>query len=361
MAPLFAFLALLIVLLISYTNGCSIAYPANAQTYIANVQLLDEIIFPDSVLLTISRTGADTTPQTPWCKIMNVIDGSVGRTLDCDARRWNRVVREYTAPDIKSTTVSCKDNCDGSTATCTIVRYSVPFTIDNIPFSASSAGCSTITTGSIFTSFTINDLSTTYISFSTNMVGIEFDESVSPHTYKLYNVHRMGDWSYLIPEGWYSDHLAQGIKIYSDANVLSVPLPCCLCHGRKLSSYSIETDKDTDTQIFTLNSLGFGGGNVDAIKQRVLNQGLFFSQSVYVYDLSNGGSVTSFKPDLCDFMARCKVSPCESALCPMNSGAVCVEDYCGGCNTKWYDILSCLFVEVCAYLYVFIGFAELPM
>merc|ERR1712087_900588 len=133
---------------------------------------------------------------------------------------------------------------------------------------------------------------------------------------------------------------------YSDANVLSVPLPCCVCHGRKLSAYSIVTDSDTDTQIFTLTSLGYGGGNVDAVQQRVINQGLFFSQSVTIYDLSNGGNdVTSFEPDLCDFMAQCKVSPCMNAVCPMNSGAVCVEDYCGGCNTKWF----CGTADVSAY------------
>ena len=356
MARLTALSTFLIALLISHVNGCSIAYPANAQTYIANVQLLDEIIFPDSVLLTISRVSTDpASQQTPWCKIMNVRDGSVGRTLDCDARRWDRVIREYTEPDTKSTTVSCTDNCDGSTASCTIVRYSVPFVIDNIPYSDSSVGCTALTTDAFFISFTINDISTTYISFSTNMVGIEF---IGNERYKMYNVYRLGDWSNLIPEGWHSYHLGQGIKIYSDANVLSDPLPCCLCHGRKLSAYSIVTDSDKDTQTFTLNSLGYGGGNVDAVTQRVYNQGLFFSQSVSVYDLGpNGGEASSFDPDLCDFIAECAVSPCQNAVCAMNSEAVCVEDYCGGCNTKWYVCIYFVYVchcMMCVFLCVFV-------
>jgi len=118
-----------------------------------------------------------------------------------------------------------------------------------------------------------------------------------------------------------------------------------LCYGRKLSKYSIVTDTDKDTQIFTLNSLGFGGGNVDALKQRVYNQGLFFSQSVSVYDLNNEGSVVSFEPDLCDFIAQCDVSPCLNAVCAMNAAAVCVEDRCGGCNTKWF----CGTADVTAY------------
>ena len=32
---------------------------------------------------------------------------------------------------------------------------------------------------------------------------------------------------------------------------------------------------------------------------------------------------------------NCFVNPCEGATCPGVEGAVCVADYCGGCNTLW--------------------------
>ena len=261
---------------------------------------------------------------------------------DCDHRRWARLLRDYAEHDTKTTTVSCNDNCDGSTATCTITRNGEEIIIQDIPFSDSLAGCEKAIL--MMTSFTIKDISTTYISFANNMVGIAFDDSVSPPKFQVYNVHRMGDWNYLTPGQWFPDQGGE-VSVYSDANVLRVPLPCCSCHGHKLISYKIDTDVDTMTQVFTLTSLGFGGGSVDALKQRVLNDGLFFSQSVTVYDLSNGGSSVTYEPDLCEFVAECLVSPCDNALCPMNSDAVCVSDYCGGCKAKWF----CGTTDVTAY------------
>merc|ERR1712154_374534 len=73
--------------------------------------------------------------------------------------------------------------------------------------------------------------------------------------------------------------------------------------------------------------------------------GLFFSQSVSVYDLNNDGNVVAFEPDLCDFIAQCDISPCLNAICAMNAAAVCEEDRCGGCNTKWF----CGTADVTAY------------
>ena len=53
--------------------------------------------------------------------------------------------------------------------------------------------------------------------------------------------------------------------IYSDVNVIYNALPCCECYSWKLSSYTIELDPDIYDQIFTLNSLEFGGGYIDII------------------------------------------------------------------------------------------------
>lgn len=33
---------------------------------------------------------------------------------------------------------------------------------------------------------------------------------------------------------------------------------------------------------------------------------------------------------------NCKVDPCEVSSCDGVSDAMCVADYCGGCNARWY-------------------------
>ena len=36
-------------------------------------------------------------------------------------------------------------------------------------------------------------------------------------------------------------------------------------------------------------------------------------------------------------LVECLVDPCRSATCPAHPHAVCVADYCGGCNAKFFD------------------------
>ena len=72
-------LLLVIVIYVSLINGCSIARPAYGTYGIAQVQLLDETLYPDSVLLTIYRStqnpGSSDPPRLifddpsggPWC------------------------------------------------------------------------------------------------------------------------------------------------------------------------------------------------------------------------------------------------------------------------------------------------------
>nr|KAI8760375.1 hypothetical protein BgiMline_007528 [Biomphalaria glabrata] len=40
-------------------------------------------------------------------------------------------------------------------------------------------------------------------------------------------------------------------------------------------------------------------------------------------------------PKLCANIVNCFVRPCQFAQCSV-SGAVCMDDYCGGCNARWY-------------------------
>ncbi len=35
-------------------------------------------------------------------------------------------------------------------------------------------------------------------------------------------------------------------------------------------------------------------------------------------------------------LVDCFVSPCQFSLCPAYPEAVCEDDYCGGCNARWY-------------------------
>ena len=34
---------------------------------------------------------------------------------------------------------------------------------------------------------------------------------------------------------------------------------------------------------------------------------------------------------------NCVRNPCDDASCAGVPGARCVPDYCGGCNTRWFD------------------------
>jgi len=343
------------------------------------VQLLDEALYPDEVLLTIARSPADppfwaTVPRDvpprmsflnegPWCKRMNVNDGSTSSTVDCD--EYRQLLRPFTEPavDPKSTEVaSCFDNCDGSSATCEIIRDGVVFTIGDIPFAASSTKCAPKAGGAViplpppafpsglFHSFTLSDIATTYIGFATNLAAVEFDDSVYPPTVKVYAVEREGDptdWQYLTPTEFGFDPWNTGpVAVYESKghNVLSIPLPCCLCYGQRLSAFSITKNEAARTQIFTLSSLGFGGGSVDGLMGRAFNWGLFYSDTVKLYDLTAEAlpdavaSPKTLDPDLCDVIASCPVSPCSLAVdggCPFNPTAKCMDDVCGGCNARW--------------------------
>ena len=179
----------------------------------------------------------------------------------------------------------------------------------------------------MFIAFTINDISTTYISFPTNLVGIVFDDSTNPATLQTINVDREGDWHDLTPGG---DGFGLGFRfvtdpnpsIYSNVNVIQIPLPCCLCFSWSLTSYSIQADPtNTYDQIFRVTSMG-SGGYVDSEKGRAYNYGLGYSHTITVYDLASGSS-TAYKPDLCD-VVDCVVDPCQSSTCTHNPTATCV-------------------------------------
>ena len=343
-------LSLLLLLLasiyVSLINGCSISRPPYGSYGIGQVELLDENLYPDSVLLTIYRSTQnpsdpprlifDDPSGGPWCKIMNINDGSVGDVVDCN--HYTNLTRNFGTGDIDptDTTVRCTDNCDGSTATCNIIRNHISYNISNIPFMASDTSTSCVSSNDdddIFIAFTINDITTTYINFATNMVGLVFDGDV---LLNVINVDREGDWDYLTPGSFAPDN---NPIIYSNVNVIQNALPCCVCYSWKLNSYTIESDPtNVYDQVFTLNSLEFGGGYVDIIKSRGYHWGLGFSTAVTIYDLLDGSSV-KHEPDLCDVIVNCLVDPCLSSSCPENPSATCQADYCGGCNAKWYVII----------------------
>ena len=363
-----------ISLLISVGNSCSIALPVYGTYYISQAQLLDADMYPDSILLTIVRQNYDFDGSAssrlsfvdptggPWCKIMDVNDGSVGDVVNCTM--YEEYTRDYSSVDTTSTTVVCDDNCDGATATCNITRSGVEYSITDIPYAASNNctdGLKVISIGGIFNSFTINDISTTYIIFSTNSVGVVFDDTASPATYQIVTVDIEGELSYITPGGWGTGTPS----VYSDVNVLQIPLPCCLCFGWSLSTYEITSDPTgVYDQIFTITSLT-SGGNVDTIKERAISIGLGYGNTVTIYDLSNGGS-SVFQPNLCDVIVDCTVSPCANSTCPYNPTAKCIDDTCGGCNAKWYVLLLLLytakkrcevvdFIVHCLYIFRYCG------
>ena len=358
-------LLFIVSLLITVGNSCSIAQLQFGTYYISNVQLLDAVQYPDQVLLTISRTTEqypatigtrprltfDDSTGGPWCKIMNVHDGSVGNVVNCDD--YASLTRNYASVDVSSTSVTCQDNCDGETATCVIIRNRENLTLSDIPFPGSdNTSCTDnknnrFSIAGFYTAFTNEEIFTTYIIFNTNTVGIVFDDSTIPVTTQIINVQRVGDWSYALPGGWgYSP------RFYYDVDVLSVQLPCCLCYGAAYSKYTIEEagSESIYDQVFTLYSIG-DDTRIDVIKERGIKADTAFNTAqITIYDLSDASSVT-FEPDLCDVIVNCFVDPCQSSTCAYNPTATCVADYCGGCNARWFVLCLCIMYYVYVYVY----------
>eukprot|EP01084_Bolivina_argentea_P025611 47626_1 len=334
---------LITALLIRYTVCCTIAMTAEGHYYIQKVELLSPTEYPDEVLLTIDRTTdmSGTTPSPsgptprltfdndgPWCKIMNINDGSVSDVVSCDAH----ITRPWATVDDPST-VTCQDNCDGSTATCVIVKNDVTYTIPDISYS-DSTGCSSPTVGSFFVNITIGD--TVYISFLSSMVGIKFHSATS---YDKYTIERAGDtnvWSVLKPSTTGSINLPQVSGIYSAVNIIQVSPG--MCFGYLFYKYDIVSDPDTLTETFTLSDGPFWeGGYIDDVNLLGFHWGLMYSNQIEIYDFNTETSKT-FEPNLCDVVrVDCPSVPCDEQglACQHNELAKCVNDYCGGCNARW--------------------------
>ena len=57
---------------------------------------------------------------------------------------------------------------------------------------------------------------------------------------------------------------------------------------------------------------------------------VFLSECLSEYPLNTTGSCPDGTQPV-----NCVVNPCQWATCPVVKGAICVADYCGGCNTLW--------------------------
>mmetsp|Transcript_20722 Transcript_20722/g.33011 ORF Transcript_20722/g.33011 Transcript_20722/m.33011 type:complete len:473 (-) Transcript_20722:8-1426(-) len=322
----------LVASLIATTRSCSPILPDLGTVYVSNVQLLDVANYPDSVLLTIYRTtDAFGSTYGPWCKIMNVNDGTVGDTVDCT--QYASLTRTYDTAVADTSQASCVDNCDGATATCAVTRDNTLYTITDVPYDSSTIATSCDpTVGGIATIFTIESESTMYIVFSSNTVGVQFD-STSSAGYNLLSVDIQGDVTYLTPAG-FSD--ATTVSFYTDTAILRHSVPCCICYSYVLKTYAVDQDATgTYDQVLTLTSVS-NEGSVDSTKQKVFRwNAAFYGDTVLVYDLSTGTS-NSFQPDLCGQQSQCSVSPCSTSSCPYNPTAQCADDYCGGCYARWF-------------------------
>ena len=36
-------------------------------------------------------------------------------------------------------------------------------------------------------------------------------------------------------------------------------------------------------------------------------------------------------------LVYCIINPCQVTSCPAHPGAICIPDYCGGCNARFFD------------------------
>ena len=261
MLSLFFLVLILTIYYVSLINGCSLPTFANGTYYISRVQLLDvTTTYPDSVLIEIYKArNAPLNHEGPICKIMNINDTSVGDVVKCDD--YSELIRDFDVVDTDTTNtmVTCKDNCDGLSATCNIMRNYKPYSIQDIPFLASDTSSNCDPDDSSFTSFasfTINDISTTYILF---------------------------------------------FFFYSSSNIIRSALGCCTCLSYSLSVYDIENIDYPDPtngydQIFSVFSFQTHGGHVDAVKSRVYHWGIS-SNTVNIYHVSDDSSV-QYEPNL---------------------------------------------------------------
>ena len=63
--------------------------------------------------------------------------------------------------------------------------------------------------------------------------------------------------------------------------------------------------------------------------------GIFVLQTLCAFSKIVGSNSTY--TNKCDgVMVRCFASPCASAVCDKYPEAICIDDYCGGCNARFF-------------------------
>ena len=289
----------LFFLFVNCINGCFNPHPNSGNYYIKEIRLLDAIEYPDSVLLEIYKVIEQNSPINdlgPKCKIMNINDGSVSQSVNCND--YSGLIRDFSIADIDTTNtnVTCNNvNCDGSTTLCNIIRN------NNLYEFNLNTNCAPTEFGyDKFISFTINELSTTYIIFQQDIFGLVFTDSLDSSSFKIINVQQKGDDDLHFLRFNTIDTNSKP-TIYSSSNIIKNELGCCgFCYSYRLSTYKIEDDTNETNnydQIFTFKSFQEPGGYIDAVKSRIYYLDRYYSDYINIYKLSDD-QLIEYKPNL---------------------------------------------------------------
>lgn len=273
-------LSVCIALQIETVTPCSPLEPQDGELIIADAQLFGDT----SLLLTISEYGGSTT----FCKEMDVFDGSVSAAASCDAFNGTEI-REWSEGDVDgaNTSVSSVDIGDHAVSV-RLFRNGEPLLVENmsVPFDGASEV--------YFEALTLNAVHTTIVMLSEGaysapfMFGLVFAASES-NNFTLYAVAPVGDaWQdFEFP----ASH--REVSVFESAQVLQLPLVCCLCESYLAAPYALSVDEAGKRMNFTLADAVWGPA-VDAAQRRIYRVG---ESTVTVFDVANA-STLSFAPDL---------------------------------------------------------------
>eukprot|EP01083_Nonionella_stella_P033484 91657_1 len=281
-------LCLLSLLFHAVYTQCSVEEPLEGHIYVEEFQLLDD---PDFMLLTI--TAYNSPDFDPYCKVLNVNDGTVSDVVSCDQ---DMNVREWPSGDTdpSSTSIlSALDNYDG-TVDILLSRNGSTVGITGIPYSQSASSPTLY-----YDQFTLSSIYTTFIflssqSFTFEIVRVTFD-SLSDNSSP--NISNLGtaavSWG-----AWQIGGMPNGIPVYEDAHALQLPAACCVCASQFIARYYFEYDASSgeisgihmDKQIFD--------GIVDKLGQKAYKY-TTYPTAIDVFDLSIiGGANTQYDLNL---------------------------------------------------------------
>eukprot|EP01083_Nonionella_stella_P274544 931970_1 len=315
-------------------NGCLVLAP-DGFLYVDTFQLLED---PNFMLLNITAYNIPTFE--PYCKILDVNDGTVSDVVSCDqnTREWASDI------DPSNTSIaSATDNHDG-TADVVLSRNGATVVISGVSYAQSQPYTNGTSSQIYCNQFTLSSVYTTFVglnrySYNGNpeIIRITF-ESATDNTHHQDSVIMNGSSSYL----WMVDAATNRIPVYEDVHAIELwdvygPFSCEGTGSRLIARYDLQYTSGVISGIQI--DIKVAGGKVDPLAEKAYRLG----SSIRVYDLSMiGGASNYYVLDLNYTTASTmatniqSLSPTYPSTNPTTSSPTKPRLLCGGDNVGTY-------------------------